>query len=366
MKRVAIILAAVLATSNSPRAVAAPAVEANVETTVDAETTSLLGDAVSTRMIVGATVKAGRGPAGNIRIQVAVPLECAEQSVQLGPEDVSPQVGQLEYRLLPGGGARQMLIHIPELPAGQTAKVEATFDVVTRTIVPPENVEELTAPKKIDRKLKPFLSRSPFIEVGDRKIREAINQALEDREQALREEATGEDEATDDASEKSEETKSAATSDEENLSDEVAPPTDWERVEAFYDYAREKVKYQEGDDQSAVQSLKLGSGDCQGIGALFVAMCRTAKVPARLVWADGHVYAEFYLERPDGVGHWYPVETAGSRAFGEMPTARVILQKGDNFHVPERREALRYATDFAAFLARPGQQPSVTYVRRAE
>jgi hypothetical protein len=83
-----------------------------------------------------------------------------------------------------------------------------------------------------------------------------------------------------------------------------------------------------------------------------------------MVWVDGHQYAEFYLEDADGAGHWYPVQSAGTRAFGEMPTPKVILQKGDNFRVPERRrERLRYASDYTLLLAEPRFKPKVQYIR---
>jgi hypothetical protein len=125
------------------------------------------------------------------------------------------------------------------------------------------------------------------------------------------------------------------------------------------------VKYEEGaQDKPALKALQDGKGDCHGISALFVAMCRTADVPARMVWVDGHQYAEFYLENADGKGHWYPVQSAGTRSFGEMPMPKVILQKGDNFRVPERRrERLRYASDYTLLLAEPRFKPKVTYIR---
>ena len=114
-----------------------------------------------------------------------------------------------------------------------------------------------------------------------------------------------------------------------------------------------------------MQVLQDGVGDCQAIGALFVAMCRTAKIPARLVWVHEHQYAEFYLTDAQGNGYWFPVETAGTPAFGEMRIARVILQKGDNFRVPERRgERLRYASDYLTGLPTPGGgKPGVKYIR---
>jgi hypothetical protein len=97
---------------------------------------------------------------------------------------------------------------------------------------------------------------------------------------------------------------------------------------------------------------------------VFIALCRANKIPARMVWVDGHSYAEFYLEHVEGQGRWYPVESAGTRSFGEMPLPRVILQKGDNFTVPERKERLRYASDYLIGLPTPGGgRPSVKFIR---
>ena len=49
----------------------------------------------------------------------------------------------------------------------------------------------------------------------------------------------------------------------------------------------------------------------------------------------------------------------------EMPLARTILQKGDNFRVPERpRIKLRYASDYLIGLPVPGSgKPRVRYIR---
>ncbi len=70
------------------------------------------------------------------------------------------------------------------------------------------------------------------------------------------------------------------------------------------------------------------------------------------------------MERAEGDGQWYPCESAGTRAFGEMPLARPILQKGDNFRVPERREHLRYASDYMIGVPTPGGgRPAVKYIR---
>jgi transglutaminase-like putative cysteine protease len=357
------------------------------------------GTPVATRYRVGAKVTAKGAAASNVRLMVAVPLECPEQEVHLVEEDYSPHVAGVDFRLLPpADGARQMLISVPNLPARQEAYAYITYEVLTKPILPPEETASLRIPKKIDRDLKPYLSASPFIDTGHRKIREAVREAL-----AAKVEPTAADALADEAAE--EEGKASATTESayedvptesntiantpENKTDEkdassagakspTAEPiiiesasasadgerTDWERIEALYDYVLARVKYQEGDDKSSVQALQDGVGDCQAISALFVAMCRSEKVPARMMWVDGHQYAEFYLENEAGQGRWYPVESAGTRAFGEMPLARVILQKGDNFRVPERRgERLRYASDYALFLSPPAHKPRVAYVR---
>ncbi len=114
-----------------------------------------------------------------------------------------------------------------------------------------------------------------------------------------------------------------------------------------------------------MKTLADASGDCQNISALFVALCRTAGVPARIVWVHEHNYAEFCLVDPQGKPHWFPCESSGTRAFGEMPLARTILQKGDNFRVPERpRIKLRYASDYLIGLPVPGSgKPRVRYIR---
>jgi hypothetical protein len=333
------------------------------------------GEPQMRRYRVGASIRAKRGAVQKIRAMVAVPYACEQQQVEIIDEDISEQVDDLRYRPLSGGDVLQMLIKIDHLPANEEAHAIITYEVQTRPILPPLETDNLRIPQKASRELKQFLGKSPYIEVGHRKIRAAVKEALE------------------------------------NL-DETA--TDWQRVEALYDYGQKTIDYLEGPDKSAVKALKDRQGDCQAISALFVAMCRTEKIPARIVWVHEHNYAEFYLEvaspveaspvetgpvetsptetepidsaqssasdsvskekparskrrskKAAAIGHWYPCESSGRRAFGEMPLARTVLQRGDNFRVPERpRERLRYASDFLIGLPTPGGgKPSVKYIR---
>jgi Transglutaminase-like superfamily len=282
------------------------------------------GEAKTIRFRVGAEITASRGACRGIVAMVTVPLECPEQQVKILEEDFSSEVGEVTYRDLQEG-ARQMLISVPFLPSGATARAVITTEVTMRPILPPEKTDELKIPKRVSRKMRTFLNGSPYIEVKHQRIRSLSKEILKEVETTA---------------------------------------TDWEKVEALYDYVLEKVDYVEGPDKGALQALRDEQADCQGRSMLFIALCRANKVPARMVWVDGHAYPEFYLEHAEGEGNWYPCESAGTRAFGEMPLARVILQKGDNFSVPERKERLRYASDYMIGVPTPGGgKPSVKYIR---
>lgn len=309
------------------------------------------GDAQVARYRVGAEIEAKRGAVRDILAIVAVPLACPEQEVTLVEEDISDYVRSHNFRFLAGGGARQMLIKVPRLPNKAEAHAILTFEVRTRTILPPEDTSELVFPKKPPRELKRYLGKSPFIETNHSKIKRLARKILADLEQP-----------TEDSTESHPGESASADGPQppNTITDTTPAPaiTDWQRVEAIYDHVQEAISYVEGPDKSALATLKDGEGDCQNISALFVALCRTCKIPARIVWVHEHNYPEFCLADAEGGLHWFPCESSGTRAFGEMPLARVIMQKGDNFKVPERRKALRYASDYMIGLpVAPGSGP---------
>ena len=96
------------------------------------------------------------------------------------------------------------------------------------------------------------------------------------------------------------------------------------KAEAIYNYVNLNLTYDTNPayaHKGAVNALVTGRGVCEEFAALFVALCRTVNIPARVVagyWvqgsiphgqalgikAEGHAWAEFYLA---GVG-WIPVE----------------------------------------------------------
>ena len=281
-----------------------------------------LGEARVQRMQVGIVVNGTGVLCKGIVGYVAVPDEWPEQQVKIVEEDVSPGV-KVSYQGV-DGMAKAMEVKIPVLGPREEAKALVTFEVRRSPILPPDDTDRYVMPdlKKLDRQARMFLAPSPKIESRDPKIRSLAKQI-------------GADE-----------------------------PKAWKKVEAIYDWVRDHVEYKNGDLKGALAALRDGTGDCEELSSLFVALCRASDVPARTVWVEGHSYPEFYLTDAKGVGHWFPCQAAGTRAFGEIPETRPILQKGDNIHPPYNpRVPKRYLANNLTGTAASGQ-PQVQFIRR--
>ena len=83
------------------------------------------------------------------------------------------------------------------------------------------------------------------------------------------------------------------------------------------------------------------------------------------MWVPDHCYGEFYLVDDEGQGHWIPANIAtAKREFGNVSDPRPILQKGDNFKVPELDQPQRYASEILKGVTGRGSgSPSVTWHR---
>ncbi len=264
-------------------------------------------------------VRAIGGPCQGIVGYAPVPIEWPEQEVKIIDEDIS-QAARVSYQMV-GGTVKVMVVRIPFLPAGEQAKALITLEIRRSAILPPDDTDKyvLPDPKKLDRKLRVYLAPSPKIESRDRKIRAQAKKIGVDKENA------------------------------------------WEQVEAIYDWVRQNVEYKNGPLKGAAAALRDGTGDCEELTSLFIALCRAVNIPARTVWVPEHCYPEFYLLDAQGNGHWFPCQVAGDQAFGEMPEHRPILQKGDNFRPPyNRRDRQRY---LAEHLTGTGGQPRVRFIR---
>jgi hypothetical protein len=252
----------------------------------------------------GVVVRASGGPVTGILATMPVPMEWPEQQVKQIGEEKTPNITRISYRTLEGG-VKQMLVSIPRLNAGEEASVVVTFEVTKSAMVAPDDTGTFRIPAG-SRDVAKFLLPSPYIESTDAKIKSLSVELTAGKESG------------------------------------------WERAAVLFDWVRANVKYEFAEQiKPAVTALKDGQGDCEELSSLVIALCRASKIPARAVWVPGHCYPEFYLLDEQGKGHWFPCQAAGSeRQFGSMKEDRPILQKGDNFKVPEERGAQRYVKQY--------------------
>jgi hypothetical protein len=281
------------------------------------------GQSRTSLLRVGLTVTASGGECRGMVGYVPVPTEWPEQAVTTVNEDISPEA-KIRYETI-DGGVKVMNVRIGQLASGHEAKALVTLEISRSTILPPENTDIYVLPdaKKLPREIRLYLTPSPKIESRDPKIRELAKTIPAEKEAA------------------------------------------WQKVEAIYDWVREHVKYQNGPLKGALAALKDGTGDCEELTSLFIAICRAADIPARTVWVPGHCYPEFYLLDEKGEGHWFPCQAAGAREFGGISEMRPILQKGDNFRPPKNgKERQRYMAEYLTGKPAPGGgKPQVRFIR---
>jgi len=279
-----------------------------------------LGKPFTQRYQAGVKISARSGPCRGLIATVPIPQDWPEQQVKVDAEEISNTVRSVRYKSL-GEGAKQMMIAVPILPAGRTAEALLTFEITRHTLLPPEDTTIFQMPKRLTRDERRYLGHSPLIEVRHGDIRSQTREIL-------------------------------AAHEDGNA---------WMQVQAIYDWVRENITMQRGKLKGAVQTLRDGNGNEEDIHSLFIALCRAADVPARTVWIPDGAYAEFLLADDEGENHWIPCRLTGERAFGGIDCEFPILQKGDNFNVPQRREPVRFVPEF---VKGAGGRPSVEFVRK--
>jgi hypothetical protein len=275
------------------------------------------GRQATQRWRVGVKIEAAGGPCFSAFATAAVPTDWPEQTVKIVNEELSSHVGRVTYRVLENG-VKQMLVEIPQIPAGETAQALVTFEVTRSAILPPDDPSVFKIPDRLPRDISKFLGPSPNIETRDMQIQKLAKEVAADKEGA------------------------------------------WEKVETIYDWVRTNVEYKDGPVKGARAALRDKSGYFEDLTALFIALCRDNKIPARTVWIPDSAYPEFYLVDDKGQGHWIPCQVAGTRDFGGIPEFRPVLQKGDNFKVPETKEPQPLVGEF---LRVKGGNPKCKFVR---
>ena len=284
------------------------------------ETKDKLGESAVQLWQAGVVVKAVGGPCRGIVATVPIPMDWPEQEVKVAKEEIASHIRATEKTT---DGIKQMMFTIANLPSGEEAKALITFEITKHAVVAPKETAKYALPdsKDLDRTVRPWLNPSPLIESQSPRIMGLAKEVGADKSNA------------------------------------------WARVEAIYDYAREKVKPNErAVNKGALAALQAGNGNHEDQTGVFIALCRAAGIPARTVWVDKYCYAEFYLVDGEGKGSWFPCTVSGNRSFGGVSDLRPILEKGDNFHSPNNpREHVRYMPEH---LTGAGGRPQVNFIRK--
>jgi hypothetical protein len=299
----------------------------------------------------GISIRAVGGPCAGLLGTFPVPTDWPEQQVKVSSEQISPSVQRHNYRS--SDGLKQMVMEVPQLGAGDTAECFITFEITRQRLRPPKDTAGLIIPKNPPREFTKFLNPSPLIESTNAKVRTLA-----------RELTAGKD-------------------------------TAWDQVQAIAAGVREKVKYEVDTKdvmKGAIGALRDGKADREDLTATFVATCRAAKIPARMVWAMDYCYAEFYLEEKPSdekspsdnksgdekalkvkktakedktpKGTWYPCVVHEEVELGAVTDLRPILEKGDNFKVPEEKTVQRFIKEFLTGKGGTGGKPAVEFRRR--
>ena len=253
-------------------------------------------NSVSTRYKSGALIRTGSTRASNVLVTFPLPSNWPEQTVTIAEQTI-PAIGSAKPRTLKGG-VQQVIVKMPVVPANDLVEVSYTVDVVNRVILAPAEPQLFVLPKHTKKEVKPFLVASKNVDHQNGKLRKQAKEIIADHESA------------------------------------------WDKTEAIYDWVRENIQAEETAYHSSQHTLKNLAGSNEDKTFLFVALCRAAKIPSRIVFTTGGAYAEFMLRGPgdDGSLHWFPCDVSGIREFGELSEPKLILQKGDGYKVPEDKK----------------------------
>jgi hypothetical protein len=133
----------------------------------------------------------------------------------------------------------------------------------------------------------------------------------------------------------------------------------WSKCRKFFEWVRASIAGRPGAYTSVQAALKTRVGDCEERAGVFVALCRCAGIPARLVLVPNHCWAEFCLIDNEGVPRWIPAHTAAYDWFGWTGTHELVLQKGDRIWQLGSNKTVRLVTDWHSF---EGRKPTIEYL----
>jgi hypothetical protein len=256
----------------------------------------------------------GRGDVGEVYASTPVPIAAPEQ--QITGERTSAENGQAALALLTPT-ARQLSLSTPQLVKGMKAAAVAEFDLTISKQYFGYDADDFSAEQKIPLDVRAAaLGDSPGIQTRSPRLLALVDELKQSR---------------------------------------VHP---WHLARAFADWVPKHIRPQMGLYTSVTTALETRVGDCEEMAGVFVALCRAAGIPARLVWIPNHVWSEFYLTDRDGHGHWIPAHTAAYPWFGWTGVHELVIQKGDRLKLPGLTNKIRLQTDRLRYK---GQKPEARY-----
>ncbi len=257
----------------------------------------------------------GKGDAGRIQATTPVPTEFPEQKI----ESAEVLTEGCEARIQPlAAGAAQLEMAAAGIAKGQIIRAIAKLKVTLSKQYHAFAKEQFPAKQSFPAEIKKnYLQDSPGIQTSDGRIRK--------------------------------------------LGQEIAAEHKhpWDQAAAISAWIRKSIQPQIGTYTSVATAMEKKRGDCEEMAAVFVAVCRSLQIPARLVWVPNHNWAEFYLTNEKGEGHWLPVHTACYGWFGWTGAHELVLQKGDRIVHPQKKNTQRLLEDW---LQWQGARPDVRFV----
>ena len=234
----------------------------------------------------------GQGNGTQIKATTPLPIDCPEQKLDGG--EVQSQGCEAQVRDL-GENARQLSLSAPQIAPGQTisakVKYKATLSKQYHNYRREQFPQKQIVPADV---AKQYLGESPGIQTRSKEVHDLLK----------------------------------------SLSGDLKHP--WDLAEKFAGWIPRNIRPQIGPYTGVITALEKRQGDCAEMSAVFVALCRAAGIPARLVWVPNHNWSEMYLTDKDGKGHWLPVHTACYFWFGWTGAHELVIQKGDRLHIPDR------------------------------
>jgi len=258
----------------------------------------------------------GQGNGTQIKATTPLPVDCPEQRLeggQMKTRGCEAEVSDV------GEYARQLCLYAPHIAPGQTISAsigyKATICKQYHNYQRGQFPQKQTVPADVQKQ---YLGDSPGIQTRNKEVRDLLR----------------------------------------SLAGDLKHP--WDLAEKFAAWIPSNIRPQIGSYTSVIAALEKRVGDCAEMSAVFVALCRAAGIPARLVWVPNHNWSEMYLVDNSGKGHWIPVHTACYSWFGWTGAHELVIQKGDRLRLPDRGSRFfRLQEDWMQW---GGHRPSARYL----